>query len=56
MLETFASYFFVIVWGGFILYLWYMWFRLNERFVSILKRKKYFNLKVLKQIFGGESK
>lgn len=51
MLKDFVPYLFIIVWGGFILYLWCKWFQLNKKFVSILKRKKYFNLKVLKQIF-----
>jgi len=54
MLKTFASYLFIIVWVVFILYLWWKYFQLNEKFVSILKRKGYFNLKVLKQIFGGK--
>lgn len=54
MLKTFVSYLFIVAWVGFIIYLWYRWFQLNKKFVSILKRKGYFNLKVLKQIFGGK--
>jgi len=52
MLKTFTSYLFIIAWVGFIIYLWYKWFQLNKKFIFILKRKGYFNLKVLKQIFG----
>ena len=54
MLKDFVPYLFIFVWVGAILYFWGKWFQLNKKFVLILKQKKYFNLKVLKQIFGGK--